>query len=30
MQKLGPVLIESDDYLSVKLSVPLSTIFERK
>lgn len=30
MQKLGPALIESDDYLAAKLAIPLSTIFEEK
>lgn len=30
MQKIGPALIESDDYLAAKLSIPLSTIFEQK
>ncbi|WP_313033622.1 YihY family inner membrane protein [Acinetobacter sp.] len=30
MQRLGPALIESDDYLAAKLSIPLSTIFEKK
>lgn len=28
MQRLGPALIESDDYLAAKLSIPLSTILE--
>lgn len=30
MEKIGPVLIESNDYLAAKLSIPLSTIFEQK
>ncbi|KAB0629059.1 YihY family inner membrane protein [Acinetobacter gandensis] len=30
MQKIGPQLIESDDYLAAKLSIPLSKIFEEK
>lgn len=30
MQKLGPALIDTDDFLSAKLSIPLSTIFEDK
>ena len=30
MEKLGPTLIETDDYLSAKLAIPLSTIFEQK
>ncbi|WP_291355202.1 YihY family inner membrane protein [Acinetobacter sp. UBA3106] len=30
MQRLGPALVESDDYLAAKLSIPLSTIFEKK
>ena len=30
MQKLGPALVEADDYLAAKLSIPLSTIFEKK
>lgn len=30
MLKLGPALIDTDDFLSAKLSVPLSTIFENK
>lgn len=30
MQKLGPALIDTDDFLSAKLSIPLSTIFEAK
>lgn len=30
VQKIGPALIESDDYLAAKLSVPLSTIFESR
>ncbi|MCG2608182.1 YihY family inner membrane protein [Acinetobacter sp. SM34] len=30
MQKLGPALVESDDYLAAKLSIPLSAIFEKK
>jgi membrane protein len=29
MQKIGPALCESDDYLAAKLSIPLSTIFEK-
>ena len=28
MERLGPALIESNDYLAAKLSIPLSTIFE--
>ncbi|MFH7767690.1 YihY family inner membrane protein [Acinetobacter sp. BSP-28] len=30
MQRLGTVLVESDDYLAAKLSIPLSAIFEKK
>ena len=30
MQKIGPALIDSDDYLAAKLAMPLSTIFEEK
>ena len=30
MQKLGPALIEADDYLAAKLAIPLSTILEKK
>lgn len=30
MEKIGPALIESNDYLAAKLSIPLSTIFESK
>ena len=30
MEKIGPALIESNDYLAAKLSIPLSTIFEQK
>ena len=30
MQKLGPVLSETDDYVAAKLSIPLSKIFEEK
>ena len=30
MERLGPSLIESNDYLAAKLSIPLSTIFEQK
>lgn len=30
MQKLGPLLIESDDYLAAKLSVPLSKILDAR
>ena len=30
MQKLGPILNETDDYLAAKLSIPLSKIFETK
>ncbi|CAB1218339.1 YhjD/YihY/BrkB family envelope integrity protein [Acinetobacter bouvetii] len=30
MQRLGPALVESDDYLAAKLSIPLSTLFEKK
>ncbi len=30
MKRLGPALVESDDYLAAKLSIPLSTIFENK
>ena len=30
MQKLGPALIEADDYLAAKLSIPLSKIFDEK
>lgn len=29
-KKIGPALIESNDYLAAKLSIPLSTIFEEK
>lgn len=30
MEKLIPQLLESDQYLAAKLSIPLSTIFEQK
>lgn len=30
LKVIGPVLVESDDYLSAKLSIPLSKIFENK
>ena len=30
MQKLGPALIDADDYLSAKLAIPLSKILEEK
>ena len=30
MQRLGPILNETDDYLAAKLSIPLSKIFETK
>ncbi|WOE42042.1 YihY family inner membrane protein [Acinetobacter chinensis] len=30
MQRIGPALIDADDYLAAKLSVPLSTILEEK
>ncbi|SPL71648.1 YihY family inner membrane protein [Acinetobacter stercoris] len=30
MQRIGPALVDSDDYLAAKLSIPLSTIFEEK
>ena len=30
MQRIGPDLIESDDFLAAKLSIPLSTIFQEK
>lgn len=30
MEKIRPALIESNDYLAAKLSIPLSTIFESK
>jgi len=30
MNRIGPALIEADDYLAAKLSVPLSTILEEK
>lgn len=30
LKRLGPVLVEADDYLAAKLSVPLATIFESK
>lgn len=30
MQRLGPFLIDSNDYLAAKLSIPLATIFEKK
>jgi membrane protein len=30
IERLGPSLIESNDYLAAKLSIPLSTIFEQK
>lgn len=30
MEKIGPALIESDDYLVAKLAIPLSIIFEEK
>jgi membrane protein len=29
MEKIGPALIESDDYLAAKLAIPLSAIFEK-
>ena len=30
MQRLGPFLVDSNDYLAAKLSIPLATIFEEK
>lgn len=30
MEKIGPALVESDDYLAAKLAIPLSTILESK
>ncbi|AOA59400.1 YihY family inner membrane protein [Acinetobacter larvae] len=30
IQRIGPALIDSDDYLAAKLSIPLATIFESK
>lgn len=30
MQRIGPTLMESDDYLAAKLSIPLSTILDDK
>ena len=30
MKKIGPALIESDEYLSAKLAIPLSTILDEK
>ena len=30
MQRIGPALIDSDDFLAAKLSIPLSTILEEK
>ena len=30
MQRIGPALIESDEYLAAKLSIPLSTILDEK
>lgn len=30
MQRIGPALVESDDYLAAKLSIPLSTILDQK
>lgn len=30
MKRIGPALIESDDYLAAKLSIPLSTILDSK
>ena len=30
IERLGPSLVESNDYLAAKLSIPLSTIFEQK
>ena len=30
MQRIGPALIEADDYLAAKLSIPLSTILSEK
>lgn len=30
MKKIGPALIESDEYLSAKLTIPLSTILDEK
>ena len=29
MEKIGPALIETDDYLAAKLAIPLATIFDR-
>ena len=30
IKKIGPALVESDDYLAAKLAIPLSTIFDYK
>lgn len=30
IEKIGPALADTDDYLAAKLSIPLSTIFEKK
>lgn len=30
IKKIGPALVESDDYLAAKLAIPLSTIFDDK
>jgi membrane protein len=30
LERIGPSLIESDDYLAAKLAIPLSAIFEEK
>lgn len=30
LERIGPALIESDNYLAAKLAVPLSSIFEEK
>lgn len=30
IERLGPSLVDSNDYLAAKLSIPLSTIFEQK
>jgi membrane protein len=30
MKHIGPTLIESDEYLAAKLSIPLSTILDDK
>ena len=30
MKRIGPALIESDEYLAAKLSIPLSTILDEK